>query len=563
MSDLDRVQSRASKEARQVLDCVWDQFVSTGEWPLRREVSPQFGGRDKLKAILADLDFGYIFEADPDHAPVMKMQLHGILCTRDFWKHGELLKAYLRLLRDANKQRPTPKAIDQAQAVSALRLNPHEVPMLGRLLAIVSDRGVFRAGHTTDPKTYATWSFTVPDQIDEIPEGDMAAFFDGLLPNYADSRSIWRSERQAAGAVAAAGFEEREELMGNVSQSAEPGPFDRIYEVFVSSTFEDLKEEREHVMRVLVERRCLPTGMEHFSASSRPPTERIERDIRSCDYYLLILAARYGSMVQGEAIGYTEREYDYARSVGKPVLAFFHADIMALPASKHENTDAGRELLDKFWQKVKTGGLTIKKWTNVTDLGSAVKSALHDEILSNPRPGWVRSEHKSTTPAAAAAQKIDPLTQMDGEDRRYAEKLLESIWGAINQRLGKTEIPAALGLPADKSSVLRDRVCETGLVNRMDNAEQPGNDWYHLTGEGNEYVTAKGIHRRILLTKKFDIDWNNRNAAYCPTCVLPLAFLDDVSLTCKKCNAHFHPHQNGRRMRIEELLQATGGRIER
>ena len=341
MSNLDKIQSRASIEGRQVLDHVWDQFVAIGEWPLRREVSSQFGGRDKLKTILDDLDFGYIFEGDPDHAPLMKMQLHGILCTRDFWKHSELLKAYLRLLRDANKQRPTPKAIDQAQAATALRLDPHEVPMLGRLLSIVSDRGVFRAGHTTDPKTYATWSFSVPDQIDDIPEGDVAAFFDGLLPNYADSRGIWRSERQAAGAAAAAAFQESEELMGNVSQPAEPGPFDRIYEVFVSSTFEDLKEERAHVMWVLVERRCLPTGMEHFSASSRPAWDRIKRDIEACDYYLLILAGRYGSMVPGDAIGYTEREYDYARSIDKPVLAFFHADIMAHLPDKYN----GRRVL--------------------------------------------------------------------------------------------------------------------------------------------------------------------------------------------------------------------------
>jgi len=561
--NLSRIQSRASKDARQVLEHVWDQFVATGEWPLRREVSSQFGGREKLKANLADLDFGYIFEDDPDHAPVMKMQLHGILCTRDSRKHGELLTAYLRLLRDANRQRPTPKGIDQAQAASALRLEAHEIPMLGRLLSIVSDRSVFRANYTTNPKTYETWSFSVPDSVDEIPDGDAADFLDSLLPNYADSRSIWRSTRQTAGAIAAGNFEEFAEFMGSVSQPADSGPFDRIYEVFVSSTFEDLKEERQHVMGVLVERRCLPTGMEHFSASSRPPSERIERDIRSCDYYLLILAGRYGSMVPGEAIGYTEREYDYARSIGKPVLAFFHADIMTLPAFKHENTDAGRELPNKFGKKVETSGLTLKKWTNPTDLGSAVKSAIHDEILSNPRAGWVRSEYKSTAPAAAMVQKTDPLMQMDREDRRYAEKLLESIWGGTDQRLEKTDIPAILRLPEDKAAVLRDRVCETGLMNRMDNAERPGNDWYHLTGDGKEYVIAKGIHGRISLAKKFDIAWNRRNAAYCPNCVLPLAFLDEASLTCKKCNEHFHPHQGGRRMRIEELLQATGGHLER
>jgi hypothetical protein len=199
MYNLGRVQSRVSKEARIILDHVWDQFVATGDWPLRREISPPFGGRDKLEATLANLDFGYIFEADPYDAPVMKMQLHGILCTRDSWKHSELLTAYLRLLRGVNKLRPSPKSIDQSQAADMLRLEPHEIPMLGRLLSIVSDRSVFRANHTTNPKTYETWSFNVPDSVDEIPDGNAANFFDSLLPSYSDSRSIWRSGRQAAG----------------------------------------------------------------------------------------------------------------------------------------------------------------------------------------------------------------------------------------------------------------------------------------------------------------------------------------------------------------------------
>ena len=485
MSNLALIQSRASNEARQVMDHVWDQFVATGEWPLRREVSSQFGGRNQLKAILADLDFGYIIEADPDHAPVMKMQLHGILCTRDSRKHCELLKAYLRLLRDTNKERPTPKRTDQAQTAATLRLEPREVPMLGRLLSFVSDRGVFKASYSTAPKTYETWSYDIPDSIDEIPDADLSEYFDGLLPSYSDARSIWRNERQAPGAVPAADFDESQDFMGSISQPVEPGPFDRIYEVFVSSTFEDLEDERKHVMGVLVERRCLPTGMEHFSASARPPWERVKRDIEGCDYYLLILAGRYGSMVPDKGIGFTESEYDFARSIGKPVLAFFHENILTLTLGKSERTDAGRERLEKFRQKVETGGLTIKKWTDPADLGSAVKSAIHDEIRSNPRPGWVRLDRASAT---VPAQKSDPLNQMDAEERRSAEKLLECIWGARDRQLGKSEIPAVLGLPADKASVLRDRVCQTGLMNRMDNAEQPGNDWYYLTDDGKGYV---------------------------------------------------------------------------
>lgn len=41
---------------------------------------------------------------------------------------------------------------------------------------------------------------------------------------------------------------------------------DKRYQVFVSSTFTDLKEERKHVIQTLMEMDCIPAGMELFPA---------------------------------------------------------------------------------------------------------------------------------------------------------------------------------------------------------------------------------------------------------------------------------------------------------
>jgi len=41
---------------------------------------------------------------------------------------------------------------------------------------------------------------------------------------------------------------------------------EKRYQVFVSSTFEDLREERAEVMRVLLQLNCIPSGMELFPA---------------------------------------------------------------------------------------------------------------------------------------------------------------------------------------------------------------------------------------------------------------------------------------------------------
>jgi len=39
---------------------------------------------------------------------------------------------------------------------------------------------------------------------------------------------------------------------------------EKRYQVFISSTFEDLQEERQEVMRALLELDCIPAGMELF-----------------------------------------------------------------------------------------------------------------------------------------------------------------------------------------------------------------------------------------------------------------------------------------------------------
>ena len=51
---------------------------------------------------------------------------------------------------------------------------------------------------------------------------------------------------------------------------------DKRYQVFVSSTFEDLQEERREVMQALLSLDCIPTGMELFPAADDESWELIK-----------------------------------------------------------------------------------------------------------------------------------------------------------------------------------------------------------------------------------------------------------------------------------------------
>ena len=77
---------------------------------------------------------------------------------------------------------------------------------------------------------------------------------------------------------------------------------DKRYQVFVSSTYEDLQEERREVMQALLKMNCIPTGMELFPAADDDSLTLIQRFISDCDYYIVIVGGRYGTHTGSFAI---------------------------------------------------------------------------------------------------------------------------------------------------------------------------------------------------------------------------------------------------------------------
>ena len=87
------------------------------------------------------------------------------------------------------------------------------------------------------------------------------------------------------------------------------------YQIFVSSTYEDLKEERRTVLSAVQDMEDIPSGMEMFPATDEEQFNFIKKIIDNSDYYVVIVAGRYGSIAP-DGLSYTEKEYDYAVSKG-------------------------------------------------------------------------------------------------------------------------------------------------------------------------------------------------------------------------------------------------------
>jgi hypothetical protein len=190
---------------------------------------------------------------------------------------------------------------------------------------------------------------------------------------------------------------------------------DKRFQVFVSSTFTDLREERQAVMQALLELDCIPAGMELFPASDETAWELIKRVIEGTDYYVVIVGGRYGSR-DAEGVSYTEREYDHAVECGIPVLGFVHSDPAEIKAGKTELDSDGQLKLAAFREKVLSRHCS--KWKSADDLGSKVSRSLVQTIKLDPREGWVRARYASSPERMNELRgRIDEL-QQELEDAR-------------------------------------------------------------------------------------------------------------------------------------------------
>jgi hypothetical protein len=124
---------------------------------------------------------------------------------------------------------------------------------------------------------------------------------------------------------------------------------EKKYQVFVSSTYVDLLVERQEIMNALLELDCIPAGMELFPASNDDQWSLIKGVIDDCDYYIVVIGGRYGSL-GAEGISYTEMEYRYAIETGKPIIAFLHKDPESIPKKHTESTLEGQIKLSDFKQ---------------------------------------------------------------------------------------------------------------------------------------------------------------------------------------------------------------------
>lgn len=262
------------------------------------------------------------------------------------------------------------------------------------------------------------------------------------------------------------------------------------YQVFVSSTFVDLEDERRTVIEMILNMGHIPVGMEAFQASDDTQWDYIKRRIDESDYYVLIVAERYGSEQNGKS--YTQMEYEYAVKTGVPVVAFLldKAARNDWPSIKVEHE---KKLKVEKFRKLCEKKL-VKFWRNRDDLGGKVALALSELIRDKPRVGWVKGDIIPDT------NVLNEISRLSEEKRALQIKVDE-----LSQNGDKLRIPAeAMWLIEDFSEKKLSYYC--GIYGPITTKDRSLPSLFlsniHSYASQISVSTAKNKHNTILKFRK-------------------------------------------------------------
>lgn len=199
---------------------------------------------------------------------------------------------------------------------------------------------------------------------------------------------------------------------------------DKRYQVFISSTFADLQEERKEVMEAIINLNCFPAGMEMFPAADIEQFEYIKTIIDESDYYILVIAGRYGSLAD-DGKSYTEKEYEYAKEKGIPVLVFVKKEIDNLPVNQTDNNPELKNKLIKFRENAMQNRLA-KFWNEKMELKYHVNDSLSKAFKLTPKTGWVKADSIVDTKSLKILEEIRSENDILRKENSKLKKQLDT-----------------------------------------------------------------------------------------------------------------------------------------
>ena len=187
-------------------------------------------------------------------------------------------------------------------------------------------------------------------------------------------------------------------------------------QVFVSHTYDmaAFPVGRSFVQAVLdgVARAGLAAvDMRYFAARDGKPIDYCRQRVRECEVYIAVIGFRYGSLVPGTELSYTEAEFQEAGAAGIPRLVFLLDEGTSMPDGA---ADPDPNAVKRFRQRLSGSGLIIATFAAPADLELEVFHALKElagaRSSAAPGPGIRHSLPPDTAAFTGRDAELEQIT---------------------------------------------------------------------------------------------------------------------------------------------------------
>ncbi|MFT3893410.1 MAG: DUF4062 domain-containing protein [Anaerolineales bacterium] len=220
-----------------------------------------------------------------------------------------------------------------------------------------------------------------------------------------------------------------------------PEFIEKRLQVFISSTYNDLIEERQAAVESILVAGHIPAGMELFTAGDESQMDVIKQWIEESDVYILILGGRYGSIEPTTGKSYTHLEYEYALSLGKPVFACV---IRESALEKRIRTQGMNALEAEHPEKLKEFRAKVLQrmsgfWNDARDIKIIIGPALAEISRRSKLEGWIRSNSMafSNSPVQLVAARRKELSR-EFHNRKYVTDKFDLLAVAVKDCLKRS-----------------------------------------------------------------------------------------------------------------------------
>lgn len=207
--------------------------------------------------------------------------------------------------------------------------------------------------------------------------------------------------------------------------------------IFISSTYEDLKDYRQAVYVALRRLGHQSIAMEDYVATDQTPLERTLQDVANSDFYVGIIGWRYGYVPPGENRSITELELEAAKRASIPCLIFLVDEHAPWPRTY---IDDNPKLINQFRTALQTQFL-VAYFSSPDELAVQVGAALHQWIASGASETPVAVPTKD---ASAEPPGPEVFLSYAHEDLNVAKSIAERLGNERWSVFWDREIPVGL-----------------------------------------------------------------------------------------------------------------------